>query len=732
MNIESILKEREDLQKQQHHHHHADSPLLSVTAERKIGGGTKQLTSAPSISEDFKRWHLQSSLSMDEQHAAAQEKDSSNGRDSTPPSSTSGGFLLQEAFSSTKTQQKPTATKNAVVQQTSVIMSVRQSSTEKPLRLKSFQRQKSITEDDAMEFAAASPSPRKQSSDNNNNNNNNNNNSSSESISTSSHVHANRKTLPHSIACFLDDSSSYHPNPLRQLATSKTNDSSSYHHNPLRQLATSKTHYSKTIHEPTSKPHSLDRSVYTTKIQHQQQQQQLSVNKLKSKSLDNEAAGAVAIDYSNRPSSGARLIGYPMRYHHHQQSPAKHSSFESEDQGARFINALHITPPPAPRLYGGDSSASYPDSPCGGGGESPKEAMLLGNRHSPATNGISPIAKRVLLSDTVAGSPIGAHDRRSPRGTTSEHSAELFTGRSRGNEHFEHAPFTKSRSQDLQLQRHYKYTTQKKAYTLATAPYDVYEKSLRRILSEENVPENLLVNKSLSKHFYTASGMRRAASYDLISRSSSSNSPTNSSFRQSSDPANYLRHHVVAAAANHTTSNVANNNNAGKSTKIMFPEHDNVTDCDSIFTQPIVDERAHAQRINKIMSDFTTNNTSSANSNSPNTNHPYQYQHHHGNHNMAVHPLQQSLSSSYDDVMEKVMSSASSSPSSNNVNNNRGGGGDGSTKQGGGGTPKSLTNQSSMDKNLTIGPYQYHADVDDEVAVNVSGLLTLPGSNEKK
>ena len=99
---------------------------------------------------------------------------------------------------------------------------------------------------------------------------------------------------------------------------------------------------------------------------------------------------------------------------------------------------------------------------------------------------------------------------------------------------------------------------------------------------------------------------------------------------------------------------------------------------------------------------------------------------------MAVHPLQQSLSSSYDDVMGKVTSS------SNNNNKNRNSGGDvtsikqGGIPGGGCGTAKSLTNQNSMDKNYTIGPYQYDADIDDDVAVNVSGLLTLPGSNEKK
>ena len=729
MDIESIIRERQQLQQQQQQqqqhnnfHHdssHSPSPLTTKPIENKQGGNSsataKQLASAPSISEDFKRWHLQTSMSMDDGHhrayAANEPNDTERRRNSTPPLSTPAGFLLQE----TQSPKVTTATKTGapVVQQTSVITSVRQSSTEKPPRLssKNLQRQKSITEDDdIMEYSAAH---RKHSGDNNNNNNNNNSNSNSTTGSSNKHGASSneRKTLPHSIAFFLDDSSSYNSNHHRHQTTPP-------------------------------KPQSFERTAYPSSHQ--------SGHKLKSKSLDlmdNEvasaaAASAVTIDYGNK--SGSRGSAYmPIHYHHHRHSPAKHSSFESDDQGARYINALHITPP-APLLYGGaTSSGSYPNSPGGASGESPKEALLFGvNRHSPAANSISPIAKRVLLNDIVTGSPsmIGTRGRRSPRGPTSEHftSEQQFTLRGSREHIDQHAPFTKSRSQDLQMQRHQKYVTQKKAHTLGTAPYDVHG-NLRRILSEENVPENLRVNKSL-KNFYT-SGMRRAASYDLISRLS--NSPTNNSsnFRQSSEPTNYMRHQLTTPATNQTNGNTTTA--SGKSTKIIFPEHDNVSDCDSIFTQPIVDERAHAQRINQIMSDFpTTTSTHSPNTNavnnsiSPNLPHHYQQQqHHHGNnHKMVVHPLQQSLLSSYDDVMGKVTSPSSS----NNNNKNRNSGGDvTSSKQGGipgggCGTTKSLTNQNSMDKNYTIGPYQYDADIDDDVAVNVSGLLTLPGSNEKK
>ena len=45
---------------------------------------------------------------------------------------------------------------------------------------------------------------------------------------------------------------------------------------------------------------------------------------------------------------------------------------------------------------------------------------------------------------------------------------------------------------------------------------------------------------------------------------------------------------------------------------------------------------------------------------------------------------------------------------------------------------KTKPQQQNSQDNLVVGPYQYDASIDNELAVCVTGLLTLPGSNEKR
>uniref|UniRef100_A0A7M6DQA7 Transcription factor AP-2 C-terminal domain-containing protein n=2 Tax=Clytia hemisphaerica TaxID=252671 RepID=A0A7M6DQA7_9CNID len=584
MNIESILKEHGDLKKKQG----GGEPLQQFPRDALQRKENFTYSTSPSISDQFQRWHIQSSMSMDRE-----DDKLSNGGESFEKKSNYGDSFEQKSnygeSPSSSFEERKTTTQS--VQQTSVITSVRQKSAERATtdrsRLKSFQRQKSVNDED-MECTSplailSNDGPRKVGNSDKNNN-------------------TDRQKQPklHSIAYFLDDNNASN-RPKSHIVKSNTQE---------------------------AKPHSFDRDFYS-KVQ--------QMNKFKSKSLDlmdND------IDL-NKPQGHS----FPIRY------LPKHSSFETDEQGSRYINALHISPPTAapPHLYG---HGSLTNSPCG----SPIDNSI---RHSPAaSNGVSQ-SKRVNLMGE-AGSP-------------SMIPMQFGSGRGRPEQAMGGTPFVKSRSTDLQFHRQHKFQ-QKKAYTLATAPYDVHEKNLRRILSEENVPENLLLKKSLGAHF---AGMRRAASYDLISRltPSSGSSPT----RQSSDPNTFASRHKP------------------KATKIMFPEHDNVTDCNSIFTQPIEDERAHALKINKLISDFANNPT------------------YHGPqmHSNLKQP-------SFDDL-EKAQTLAGSVQGGSNTKKNT------DSKQ-----SKLLVNQNSMDKNYAIGPYKYDPDIDDHVAVSVSGLLTLPGSNEKK
>jgi len=562
IDIELILREREVLRKQQGAGEHQNKMYPHIINQESA---EKMLrSSSPSV---VRKCIQQKSMSVDvvDEDSPGRVQEQRGSLKCSPSAS----------FDEKKSSQS--------VQQTSVITSVRQRSTDKS-RLKSFQRQKGVDGDD-MEVSSSSydlsveKSPPETSNTRNNNKLNNSNSCDNDKN--------NNKPL-HSIAYFLDDSTHNSQSTKSKMIKSASNQDSA---------------------------HSFDKQHFN----------KIKMSSIKSKSLD-------LINASDPQDFLPQNHIFPMRY-------PKFPSFEAEEQSSRYINALHISPPAAPHLY---THSSFPNSPNG----SPIDNSI---RHSPVANGISPL-KRHLFPDS-AGSPSMINSQiplpLNGRGRTKDHSQ-----------------FIKSRSHDIQFQRQYKFS--KKAYSLATAPYDVHEKNLRRILSEENVADNFLLNKSLSKHY---PNMRRAASYDLVSRNG--NSPT----RLNGDSSSYLRQSVGV-----------------KSTKIMFPEHDNVTDCNSIFNTPIEDERAHALKINHIMersfNDYTTKNA------------PYQ---------TASHSLQKQQTLSFDELDGKTLCRKTDP-----------------NKQ------KHLVHQNSADKNFTIGPYQYNAEVDDEVAVHVSGLLTLPGSNEKK
>lgn len=350
----------------------------------------------------------------------------------------------------------------------------------------------------------------------------------------------------------------------------------------------------------------------------------------KSKSLDMIEADE---EYMTKTHS------YPVRF-------PQYPSYEETEQTARYIKDLHISSP-ASALYG---QSSFPNSPCG----SPIDSTL---RNSPSS--IGPLRRiqqqeggRYIMSDNP-GSII-----------TSQQPTPFAANRSIDSHVV--SPLSKSRSHEQQ-QRLYKFA-QKKSYSLNTAPYDVYhEKNMRRILSEENVPENVLISKAMNKHY---PHLRRASSYDTFNRFNSNNGAARSPARAAANDI-YSRQPV-------------------KSTKIMFPEHDNVTDCNSIFTQPMDDEKIHAMNINRIMEkSFAQNHIEMRN--------PH---------------IQHYSSHSFDEANKITAAKRSDHPTMSKS--------------------KSLQSQSSTDKNYTIGPYKYDSQIDNEVAVSVSGLLTLPGSNEKK
>ncbi|XP_057297920.1 uncharacterized protein LOC130628895 isoform X2 [Hydractinia symbiolongicarpus] len=208
----------------------------------------------------------------------------------------------------------------------------------------------------------------------------------------------------------------------------------------------------------------------------------------------------------------------------------------------------------------------------------------------------------------------------------------------------------------------YKYS-QRKAYSLNTAPYDVVhrDKSLRRIFSEEIVPEYPLSDQERKTKLPTQH-MRRAASYDL---------------------GTYLRYKKNISGSDVSIGNYQTEAKVKASTKIIFPEHDNVKDYKNIFVKPIEDEAMNAMNIHQMMEKSNLFNAKFDVGNYfPNT------------------------TKNFNDE-EKLK------------------------KKGEQMKTKIKTQQPQQD-GFTIGPYHYDPQTDDEVAVYVSGLLTLPGSNERR
>lgn len=587
MNIEAILKEREELQKQQEDPGRGKMYPYIVSQESL----EKMIMHRSPPREENKISTVQSSMSID----------------------TKESVLKNQKIIDENIERKIIATKKhhsfddvittAMSQPTSVITSVRQRSTDKT-RLKSFQRQKSVDETMHNDDVIVTDVSGLETTTNNSLRTADKNNNSTD--------RQQRQTTEHSIEFFLDDT---HANRSKGKILKSTS-----------QQDAITTGY--------------DRGHYAS----------IPVPPPKSKSLDLVEDGRSKYPYS-----------YPSPY-------PKYSSlsFEAEEQSARYINALHISPP-APHLYG---HSSFPNSPCG----SPIDTSL---RHSPAPSGSAPMRRLQQQPDRPDTSIV-----------FNQIPILYSNARARGSDQF-----VKSRSYDQQIQRQHKFS--KKAYSLATAPYDVHEKNLRRILSEDNVPDNLVINKSgIGKYQH----MRRAASYDLINRMSSSNG--NSPTRPTND-SSYLRQQAVV-----------------KSTKIMFPEHDNVTECNSIFTQPIDDERAHALKINKIM-ERSFNVISDSSQHSLKQSKTRSFEERDKSNDRSFTNLQDLKNNLFHAKNILQNTHSLDEPDKTNKKNE--------TKQN-----KLLVHQSSNDKNYTIGPYKYNAEIDDEIAVCVSGLLTLPGSNEKK
>ena len=224
----------------------------------------------------------------------------------------------------------------------------------------------------------------------------------------------------------------------------------------------------------------------------------------------------------------------------------------------------------------------------------------------------------------------------------------------------QHSPLVHmSRSYESQQTRQYKYGQRKSHSAAPCSPYDrVYrEKNLRRIVSEEIHPENLILDRN-RKH---GSGtLHRASSYDTFAALLIN--PTN------------IGTNIGPESTEH-----AHQQQSKKSTQIIFPEHDNVKDYKNVFTKQIDDEASHAVYMNDVMEKSLLYGP-----------------------NYINNPL-----ITYNKIEDEKLKRKNENAKSKSLQ---------------------LTNEVAYN----TGPYEYNSEIDDELAVCVSGLLTLPGSNEKR
>ena len=226
--------------------------------------------------------------------------------------------------------------------------------------------------------------------------------------------------------------------------------------------------------------------------------------------------------------------------------PKKFNSFQYEEETARrYLNSLNIT----------NASPLFPHGTRHGSAhDNPRENMSRDNSLSHDGS----LSRDSSFSDsptsTSNNSPMG---NSSPLRRLQEH--ENFNQSNTRHKNInQSSPIHQmhlSRSYEQKQAIHHKYT-QRKSYSVNSSPYDIIhrENNMRRIFSEEIVPEHPSMNETRST---VQQHMRRAASYDLAS---------------------YVRHpkvnHIEKLSG--SVGNFHQQSTGKPATKILFPQHDNV------------------------------------------------------------------------------------------------------------------------------------------------------------
>ena len=345
------------------------------------------------------------------------------------------------------------------------------------------------------------------------------------------------------------------------------------------------------------------------------------------------------------------------------------SSFESDDQTAYYMNGLHISPtqhyyPPDQPPYGsihGSSRESLLDSPTSS------------IRGSAARRGVPDSQYDVMLDST--GPPPG------PPGPPS-------------------AGMRSPRTYESQHHRQYKYC-QRRAISLNTAPYHQAgsDQNIRRILSEETVAENPLID-CMRRAESSNSAIRRASSFDDFGRDPPS--VRDSHYASYGGGGHGGENENKRPLQQHTNPSIQQ-----PPTKIMFPEDAMGGPKDHGGPHPH-DDASHPLSVNRLVGDKGG---------------PYLQQDHEqactGMYRYTPPPLLAGYSTS---------ATATSQQQQQQEKENK----NDTTKHTTTSTAKTKTTKGGQFDNFVIGPYEYDPEKDDDVAVNVSGLLTLPGSNEKR